>query len=298
MCSQPMVQAAHDWRATRRAAFSASPDSAAASSNVPCWKFRVGSAARRLKVSRLATVPSSRYFAVAGPNERCDRSRRRPRTTPPGRRPATRCEPRDGDRLQLLRPHDRAEPAAAGVAVVVADGGVADQVLAGRPDDRRVETSARAEPSAVPPRPVPAGPTGRRPAPADIGRRRSPAPTARAHAPTTTRASKPVFLAARAKCDDDSASLSRSVSGDLATTANLAEVVSGVPTSGLKAKTSGASGASGSTPAGASRCSRYAPSPTPPRNRRSTSARERCHWSAARRQIDAQIAAVVTEHHH
>ena len=38
----------------------------------------------------------------------------------------------------------------------------------------------------------------------------------------------------------------RSVSGLLLTTANLAEVVSGLPTSGLKAKTSGAAGDSGS----------------------------------------------------
>jgi len=43
----------------------------------------------------------------------------------------------------------------------------------------------------------------------------------------------PARFAARAKCEDDKASLSRLVSGDLATTANLAEVVNGVPTSGL-----------------------------------------------------------------
>ena len=39
-----------------------------------CWKFRVGSAPKRLNVSRLAAVPSSRYFAVAGPNDRFDKS--------------------------------------------------------------------------------------------------------------------------------------------------------------------------------------------------------------------------------
>ncbi len=61
------------------------------------------------------------------------------------------------------------------------------------------------------------------------------------------------------------ASVSRPVSGDLATTANFALVVSGVPTSEEKTKASGASGASGSTPAGASRCSSHVPRPTPPR---------------------------------
>ena len=47
---------------------------------------------------------------------------------------------------------------------------------------------------------------------------------------------------------DASASVSSPVSGDLATTANFALVVSGVPTSGENTKASGASGASGSIP--------------------------------------------------
>src|SRR5262249_61691233 len=72
---QRRVRAAPLARAPRRAAFSASPDSASAPSKLPCWKLRVGRACRRLNVSRLATVPSSRYFAVAGPNERFERSR-------------------------------------------------------------------------------------------------------------------------------------------------------------------------------------------------------------------------------
>ncbi len=85
-----------------------------------------------------------------------------------------------------------------------------------------------------------------------------------AQAPVSTTASQPARLADRAKCDEDSASLRRSVSGDLATTANLALVVSGVPTSGLRQKMSGASGASGSAPRGHSRCSSHVPRPTPP----------------------------------
>src|SRR5919109_769471 len=134
MCSQPMVQAAQEFRATRRASLSASPESPSAPSNDPDWKLRVGMACSRLNVSRLATVPSSRYFAVAGANDFRDSS------------------------------------------------------------FAAATTSTRA--------------------------------------PTTTRASAPVRLPARAKWDDDNASLSRDVSGDLASTANLAEVVSGVPTSG------------------------------------------------------------------
>jgi hypothetical protein len=65
--------------------------------------------------------------------------------------------------------------------------------------------------------------------------------------------------------------LSRSVSGDFATTANFADVVSGVPTSGENTNASGASGASGSAPRGASSASSRAPSPTPPIVARSTS---------------------------
>ena len=62
----------------------------------------------------------------------------------------------------------------------------------------------------------------------------------------------------------------RYVSGDFATTANFALVVSGVPTSGENTNASGASGASGSTPGGASSESRCVPSPTPPSVARSS----------------------------
>ena len=67
-----------------------------------------------------------------------------------------------------------------------------------------------------------------------------------------------------AKWLDERASFSIPVSGDLATTANLALVVSGVPTSGENTNASGAAGASGSAPGGASRCISQAPSPAPP----------------------------------
>ena len=83
-------------------------------------------------------------------------------------------------------------------------------------------------------------------------------------------ASLPVSLPAIAKWLEASASFSRPVSGDFATTANLALVVSGVPTSGENTNASGASGPSGSTPAGASRCMSQAPRPAPPMQPRST----------------------------
>ena len=54
------------------------------------------------------------------------------------------------------------------------------------------------------------------------------------------------------------------MSGDLATTANFALVVSGVPTSGEKTKISGACAASGSTPGGQHSCISQVPSPAPP----------------------------------
>ena len=70
MCSQPIVQAAHETRAIRRAGARSATLSRSAPSNRLAWKFRVGRASNRLKVNRLATVPSSRYFSVAGPNDK------------------------------------------------------------------------------------------------------------------------------------------------------------------------------------------------------------------------------------
>src|ERR687895_1017256 len=75
MCSQPIVQQAQLSRATWRLAASSSAASFGAPSNVEVEKLRVGRVESALKASRLASVPSSRYFAVAGPNERVRRSR-------------------------------------------------------------------------------------------------------------------------------------------------------------------------------------------------------------------------------
>ena len=83
--------------------------------------------------------------------------------------------------------------------------------------------------------------------------------------PRITIASKPVRLPAIAKWLEASASVSIPVRGDFATTANLALVVRGVPTSGENTKARGASAANGSTPAGARWCMSHVPSPAPPR---------------------------------
>src|SRR5215471_5146755 len=74
MCSQPMVQDAQLLRATLRSSASSSAASRGAPANVAAWKLRVGRALIALNASRLARVPSSRYFAVAGPKERARRS--------------------------------------------------------------------------------------------------------------------------------------------------------------------------------------------------------------------------------
>ena len=208
-------------------------------------------------------MPSSRYFAVAGPNERARRSLRRgDHAGRVGRRDLGRGRHRDG--LEALGAEHRAEPAAAGVAAVVADRRVAHAALAGRADrgDPQARPSALAQPGLG---------VGGRQAP-EVGGRLEPRPVAvdeqhrrRVARAATTIASKPVRLPAMAKWLDASASLSSPVSGDLATTANLADVVSGVPTSGEKQKASGASGPSGSTPGGASSCISQAPRPAPPR---------------------------------
>src|ERR1700756_3284820 len=119
MCSQPIVQDAQLCRATLRIAARSSAASAGAASKVDAWKFLVGSVLMALKASRLASVPSSRYFAVAGPNDRARRSRAAA-----------------SDGLDPLAPQPRAQPAAAGVPPVVGDRGVPDAALARRADRR------------------------------------------------------------------------------------------------------------------------------------------------------------------
>ena len=80
MCSQPIVQDAQLLRATCRISARSSAASRGASAKVAAWKLRVGRVLMALKASRLASVPSSRYLAVAGPNDRSRRSRAAPST--------------------------------------------------------------------------------------------------------------------------------------------------------------------------------------------------------------------------
>src|SRR6185437_2357479 len=143
MCSQPIVQDAQPERATRR--ISARPVGAVASlawlpcvaprrsapSNVADWKLRVGSAEIALKVSRLARVPSSRYLAVAGPNDRSRRSRAAASTCV-GSAALTLVAARTAIALRFLAPM----PAPARVPAVVRDRRVADTALARRADGR------------------------------------------------------------------------------------------------------------------------------------------------------------------
>ena len=250
--SQPIE---HDAQLSRTAARSSS-----ASVVVSVPKLRPGSAESALNVSRLASVPRSRYFAVAGPNERARRSLRGGEHRVGIGDRATRRRAH-GDGLEPLGAEHGAEAAAAGVAAVVRDRRVAHEPLAGGPD--------RGDPVGGPEllaQPLLGLRGGQAPEVAGVDdrarrRRRRSAADGVSHAPRTTIASLPVSLPAIAKWLDASASLRRSVSGDFATTANFALVVSGVPTSGENTNASGASGASGSTPAGASSDSRCVPEP-------------------------------------
>src|SRR5215470_17119485 len=72
MCSHPIVQATQLARVLLCVWRISSGEMLEAASNVPDWKLRVGRTPRRLNVSRLVAVPSSRYLAVAGPNDRAD----------------------------------------------------------------------------------------------------------------------------------------------------------------------------------------------------------------------------------
>src|SRR5580693_3008634 len=74
MCSHPIEHDAHELRAIcLRSAISSAP-SFGASSNRAALKLRVGSVEIALNASRFAIVPSSRYLAVAAPNDRVRRS--------------------------------------------------------------------------------------------------------------------------------------------------------------------------------------------------------------------------------
>ena len=148
-----------------------------------------------LNVNRFARVPSSRYFAVAGPNDRSRRSgplRAAPAALGPrrdlGRRPHR-------DRFDALRTEHGTEATLLRVLVVVGDGGVADLPLprdADAGDPPRGSTGRRTR---RPRRPLRVRPHAC-PAPSSCGAAapRRAAPTARVPAPGTPTASWPVSL--------------------------------------------------------------------------------------------------------
>src|SRR5207302_2029047 len=98
-----------DDRTTPRAAARASPEIWSAPSNCPAVKLRVGSALSRLNVRRFDTVPSSRYLAVAGPNDLADRAFAAA-TTPAGSATGVRTEPRTPTALIFFDPRTAPSP--------------------------------------------------------------------------------------------------------------------------------------------------------------------------------------------
>src|SRR6185436_8315650 len=217
----------------------------------------------RLNVSRFAAVPSSRYLAVAGPNERAD-SALLYWASSRGRAHSQRWVPRTAiaftfllPRTAPLPPRPAWRPSCEIVAYRTARS-PAGPIAAIWKSEPSWALSADSVAPHVAPRRSPA-----------LSSRTRPSSTIRvdssAARPTRTMASQLQRLPAMAKPLLASESLMRLVSGLLLTTANFADVVSGLPTSGLKTKASGASDASGSAVAPPSWSMSHAPRPAPPR---------------------------------
>ena len=152
MCSQPIVHATQLARVRACSTLSCSGDRFGASSKVPLWKLRVGSVPKRLNVSRFVAVPSSRYFAVAGPNDRFDRSRLNS-VSSRGCAHSHALRAAHGDRLDVLAAEHGAAAAAAGVTAVVRDRRVADARAHRRDRSRRCGSRRQAARAASPPSP-------------------------------------------------------------------------------------------------------------------------------------------------
>ena len=175
-------------------------------------------------------MPSSRYFAVAGPNDRARRSRAAA-STASGSAGATLAAARTAMALIRLAPSTAPSPPRPACRP-------SWEIVAYR------TPRSPAGPIAATRQPRPSRSRSVADACAAVSPDRSPASSRRgpfwstsrtddvAAAPRMTIASWPVSLPAMAKWLEASASVSIPVSGDLATTANFALVVSGVPTSG------------------------------------------------------------------
>ena len=214
-------------------------------------------------------MPSSRYFSVAGPNDSSRSAFAAASTAGGSASGGFTPAPRTATALRRFAPitaPSPPRPAWRPSCDTVAKrtsrspaGPIAATRQAGPSRSRRRSSAAAAD----------------RPQRSSAGSIRAPSPSTSStegssHAPRTTIASLPVSLPWMAKWLEASASFSRPVSGDFATTANFALVVSGVPTRGEKTNASGASGPSGSTSGGASRCISQVPSPAPPMQPRRT----------------------------
>ena len=204
----------------------------------PERKLRFGRLLLRLTVSKLATVPNSRYSSVAGPKDNAER-RRASATVAAGSASVVRRYPRTATALIFLAPrtaHSPPRPAWRPSWLSVANGirrSPAGPIAA---TCQSVPFSAQSRSSASragSPRSGPADRHSTRGSSVDIPSTK--ATCSVSHAPVIARASIPARLAAIAKCDAASASQTSPVSGLSATTANVAKVVSGLPTSGLQA---------------------------------------------------------------
>ena len=190
----------------------------------------MGSVLIALKASRLASVPSSRYLAVAGPNDRSLRSRAAA-STASGSAGATFAAARTAMALIRLAPSTAPSPPRPACRP-------SWEIVAYRtPRSPAGPIAATRQPRPSPWRSRVPACAAVSPARSAASVRRAPSPSMSsadgvAQAPRITIASYPVSLPAMAKWLEASASVSRPVSGDLATTANFALVVSGVPTSG------------------------------------------------------------------
>ncbi len=229
-------------RATLRSPASSSAARAGAPSKVAAWKLRVGSVDKRVERQQVGqraelAVLRGRRARTTGPAGPWRR-----RAPPAGSAGATFAAGADGDGLDVLGASTAPSPPRP--ACRPSCDRVAKRTPRSPAGPDRGDPPGRAEPLAQP------RPRCRRRTPAvsrSAGSSRTSSPSTsstlgRARAPVTTIASCPVSLPAMAKWLEARASVSSPVSGDLATTANLALVVSGVPTSGEKTKASGAVG--------------------------------------------------------
>src|SRR6185436_4312465 len=195
----------------------------------------------RLNVSRFAAVPSSRYLTVAGPNERAD-SALLYWASSRGRAHSQRWVPRTAiaftfllPRTAPLPPRPAWRPSCEIVAYRTARSPAGPIAAIWKSDPSRALSADSVAPHVAP--------------------RRSPALSSRTRPSSTIRV------------DSSAARPTRTMASQLQrllATANFADVVSGLPTSGLNTKAIGASGASGSTVAPPSWSMSHAPRPAPP----------------------------------